>query len=497
MREDIEREDVDTTAELSVDIIKQRAVRGVVVLTGRGFILNAISALSLTLLWAFLDQDELGVFAVAQAAVAFLSLFPDLGLGAALIQKKGEPSEHDLKTAFTVQQVFVLMALTVFILAAPWLAARAQLAQEGRILMYAFALSFFISSFRSIPTILLERKLEFVKYSIPTILDTLAYNLLLVFLAWRGFGITSFTYAVVARSIVGTVVIYMLMPWKPAIAFSKKSFVGLLRFGVPYQINNFISVIKDSGITLFLSGVVQTSGVGILDTSQRMINLPFRFFMDQVTKVAFPTFSRLQDDQKNLVQSVNRTLFFVSLLTFPVIAGLVISSPLLFSVIPQYQKWLVAVPLLPFLAINAYFATVSNPLYNLLYAIGKVRQTMYLMIMWATLTWLFVPPLALRFGIQGVAIALSLVGASSIVTIVMARKYVPFSLWHSFGKPLLSAIVMTIILLMTRPFLPNDVSGLGILIIIGASTYSAAILALVGVSLIQDAKKFIEAFRSK
>lgn len=497
MKEDLEREDVDTTAELSIDVIKKRAIRGVVILTGRGFILNAISAISLSLLWAFMGQYELGVFAIVSATISFLGYFSDIGLGAALIQKKSEPTETDLKTTFTIQMLLVTLAVTLMFIFTPQLASRSNLSSEGITLMYAFGISFFISSFRGIPTILLERKLEFVKYSIPSVLDTLVYNVVLVYLAWRGFGITSFTYAVILRSIVGVVSVYILQPWKPGFAFSFSSIKSLFKFGIPYQLNSFISVIKDQGITIFLAGIIQPAGVGLLDTSQRMINLPFRFFMDQVSKVTFPAFSRMQDDKDHLVTSVNRTIFFVSLTTFPVIAGFVLSSPFIFSVIPQYQKWQPAITILPLLAVNAFFATVSNPLYNLLYAVGKVRQTMYLMIMWAALTWLLVPPLALRFGVEGAALALALVGTSSVVAIGVARKYVRFSIWNSFGKPLLASGVMILVLLLVRPFVPVTVAGLVTYIIVGVAAYAGAVLTLVGMSLFEDAKTFFTSIRSK
>ena len=497
MKEDFEREDVDTTAELTIDVIKKRAVRGIIILTGRGFILNAVSAIALSLLWALLGQYELGVFAIVSATIGFLSYFSDIGLGAALIQKKGEPTETDLRTTFTVQLTLVTLAVTALFLFTPQLAARSNISTDGIRLMYAFGISFFISSFRSIPTILLERKLEFVKYSIPSVLDTLVYNIVLVYCAWQGMGLNSFVYAVILRSIVGVVSVYLLQPWKPGLSFSFSSPKSLFRFGIPYQLNSFIAVIKDQGITIFLAGIIQPAGIGILDTSQRMINLPFRFFMDQVSKVTFPAFSRMQEEKDHLIQSVNRTLFFVSLLTFPVIAGFVLISPLLFEVIPQYQKWLVAVPILPLLAINAFFATVSNPLYNLLYAIGKVRQTMYLMVMWAGLTWILVPPLAIRYGVEGVAIALSLVGASSVVAIAIAHKYIPFSLWHSFGKPLVASGVMVVAVYLARFAVPPTVGGMSTLVLVGAVSYSSVIFTLVGASLVTDAKKFITAFRSK
>lgn len=483
--------------EISIDLVKKRAIRGILVLTSRGFILNAISFFAQGLLWAFLGQFELGVFAIVSATVAFLGYFSDIGLAAALVQKKEKPTDKDLKTTFLIQESLVVVAVIALFVLAPTIAQRNGLTTEGQYLMYALAISFFLSSLKSIPSILLERQLEFVKFSIPTIIETLVYNVVLVFFAWKNFGIMSFTWAILARSIVGVIAIYILSPWKPGFAFSLSSLKQLLKFGVPYQLNSFIAVFKDQGIVILLGNIIGPSGVGLLDTSSRMVNIPLRFFMDNVTKVAFPAFSRMQDDKDQLSRSVTRIIFFVSFLTFPTIAGFVIVNPLIFSLIPQYSKWIVATPIIAILSINTFFATVSTPLFNTLYAIKKVKMTLYLMIMWSVLTWITIPFLASRFGVTGAAIGHSLVGVSSIFAIYIAHKYIPFSYWGSFGKPLFATSIMIFVLILVRPFVETSWAGLSMLIGAGVVSYIASIMTIEGNELIQDVKKSIKVIFQK
>jgi len=200
----------------------------------------------------------------------------------------------------------------------------------------------------------------------------------------------------------------------------------------------------------------------------------------------------MQDQKDQLVRGVTRAIFFVSFLTFPVIAGFVITSPILFSLIPNYNKWLVAVPVISILAINTFFATVSTPLFNMLYAIKKIRLTLYLMIMWAVLTWAFIPFLSSRFGVTGAAVGYALVGSSSVVAIYLSHKHVPFSYWKSFGQPLFATVVMIITLLVGRQFVPVSWVGLGILVGVGGVAYLASALSLVGAGLIEDAKRSIK-----
>src|SRR3990167_6603540 len=138
---------------------------------------------------------------------------------------------------------------------------------------------------------LLERELEFGKLIIPQVLETMIYSVSVVYFAWEGYGITSFTYSVLIRGVVGLVLIYILKPWRPGLTLSFSSLKSLLKFGLPYQINTFLAVLKDDGMTVILGGILGASGMGILGTARKLAQYPLRFFMDNVTRVTFPAFS--------------------------------------------------------------------------------------------------------------------------------------------------------------------------------------------------------------
>ena len=121
----------------------------------------------------------------------------------------------------------------------PFLVSKYSLDFDGKMLLYALSASLVLSSFKSIPSVLLERKLEFVKLVFPQILEQVIYNVVLVTLAMKGFGLVSFSVAVLIRGIVGLATIYYLEPWKPGIAFSRETLKSLFKFGIPYQINTF------------------------------------------------------------------------------------------------------------------------------------------------------------------------------------------------------------------------------------------------------------------
>ena len=476
--------------EIGLDIVKKRAVKGVAVLTGRTLLLNLVSFISQGFLWAFLNPSQFGVFLIVSATVNFLSYFADIGLGAALIQKKEKPEEEDYRTVFTVQEILVLTILVIILLLGPVLAGKYSLNHEGLMLLYALGGSFFLASLKNIPSIMLERKLEFGKFIIPQVLENMVYSVAVVFFAWRGFGITSFTYAVLIRGVVGLVAIYILNPWKPGIAFSLKSFKNLIKFGIPYQLNNFLATVKDDGMTIVLGGILGTAGVGILGTAQKLAQYPLRFFMDNVTKVTFPAFSRMQDDKKELEKSLSRSIFFICALVFPSLVGLVIVFPVLITIIPKYAKWSPAYIPLIFLSVNSLWAAASTQLTNFLNSVGKIKTTFKLMIMWTALTWALVPFLSVKFGVNGAAFSYLLIGSSSVVVFYIVKRQLNWAIYRSVIVPLLASLVMGVILFILRGILPiNKATTLLTLIFMGGLAYLGSLYLVLGGTLFEDVKK--------
>ena len=475
--------------EISLESVKSRSVRGIVVLTGRTFLLQAVSLVAQLFLFAYLGQYEFGIFAIVSAIVNFLTYFSDIGLAAALIQKKESPTQTDLATTFTIQQGLILLLLSMLFIFSGQIASYYQLTTGGLYLMYALGISLFLSSLKSIPSVLLERKLEFVKLVFPQILEQVVYNIVLVIMAMQGFGITSFTVAVLVRSVLGLVVIYLIEPWRPRIELSISTVKDLFKFGIPYQLNTLLATFKDDGMTIVLGQILGPVGIGILSFAQKVGRYPLTFFMDTVTKVTFPAFARLQHEPDQLKRSVTRSIFFICLLVFPSLVGIIILMPMVTDLIPRYSKWSTAIIPLIFVSINYGFAAMTTQLTNLLNSIGKIKITFYLMIMWTILTWIFVPFLAIKYGVNGAAIGYSLVGLSSVFAIFFAKKYVDFSIVDSLVKPLISTFIMAVVLLLVKKHMPTDFLSLQILILVGILSYGVAIISMVGVSLVEDAKK--------
>lgn len=471
-------EQIDPTEQLSLETVKKRAVKGAAILTGRNVLMQGISFLATALLTIFLAPFEFGIFFVVSAVISFLSYFSDIGFAAALIQKKEKLEDEDLKTVFTSQQILVIIILALLFFLTPFIKNFYNLSQDAIYLLWALSLSLLLSSLKTIPTVLMERRLEFNKWVIPQIAENIIFNAAAVFLAWKGFGVTSFTIAVVLRGFSGLILTYLIQPWMPGVAFSKESFKSILKFGAPYQANTFLAMIKDDGMTLFLGGILGTTGVGLLGWAQKWAYAPLRFFMDQIIKVTFPAFSRLQDEKEELARAVSKTVLFVSILVFPSLVILVLTAPVLVQIIPKYTKWEGALFALTVLSINSALAAITTPLTNTLNAVGKISLTFKLMVMWTVLTWILVPAFAQNYGVDGAAVGLTLVSLSSFVALFIVKKFIRISYLKVLVKPLVASVLMGIVMILIKNFFEDSLMKVFAMGIGGILSYILIILVI-------------------
>lgn len=488
----ISSKQVKSTSELAdIQLIKDRSIKGVIAFTTRTFFLQIVSLLATFLLTVFLKPAEYGIFFVVSAAVNFLVYFSDIGLAAALIQKKDEISSDDLKTTFTIQQILVITLVVLAFLFSGKVALFYQLSAPGLWLFRALVFSFFLSSLKTIPSVILERQLHFNKLIIPQIVENLIFYLVAVFLAWRGWGVTSFTIAVLLRGISGLVVLYILAPWKPAFGIVRKSAKKLLSFGVPFQFNSLLALVKDDLLTVFLGKVLGFTQLGYIGWAQKWAYFPLRFFMDSINKVTFPAYSRIQKNKEMLSKAIEKSIYFVSLTIFPTLAGLFLAAPYFVSFFPKYQKWQPALLLLTFFSFNALFASISTTLTNALNATGRIKITLNLMIFWTTATWVLTVLFIKLFGYNGVGLASACVAATSWITVWLTKKVVSFSFWPNIKDALISTLVMGGCFLILSQIFIKSLFTLFIVIIIHIAIYLGIVLLLGKEKLVKEIKMVV------
>lgn len=459
--------------------IKKKSVSGVVSYSVRTVLLYIIAIVATGFLSAFLKPEEFGVYFVVTSVIGIFTFLSDIGLAAALVQKKEAPTKEELRTTFTIQQLLAVLIFVITILLTPIWKQYTGLDQAGLHLLYALSFSFVLASLKTIPSILLERELLFNKLVIPQIFEQIIFYGLVVWLAYRGYGVTSYTYAVLARSLAGVIVMYTIQSWSIGFQISKQALKKLIGFGFTFQLNDLLARLKDDLFIVVLAKFLPAAQMGYIGWAKRWSMFPYQFSVNNVIAITFPTYSRLQDQKEFLKRAIEKSLFFITLLIFPILAGMSALAHPITILIPSYAKWQPALPALYFFCINIAWAAVTSPLTNTLNALGHINKTLRLMIMWTVLTWALTPLGIYYWQGTGVAVITALVSTTSIVAIRMVKKIINVEVFNPIKIQLLASLVMLAALLYMQSVTVITWTNMIIHIGIGAAIYTG-IIAMLG-----------------
>jgi O-antigen/teichoic acid export membrane protein len=465
--------------ELEALEVKNRSVRGVIAYAFRTFALQAIGLVANLIIGAFILPEEYGVYYIVLSLLGLFTFLSDIGLAATLIQKKEAPTISELRTTFTIQMgLAALIGLLLIGLTPVWQATQ-HLSGRELWLLYSLVASFLLASLKTIPSILLERDLLFDKKVIPEIGENLVFYFLVSVLAWRGFGIQSFTIAIFARALVGVIIMYSIKRWPIGFAFDRQALKPLIKYGFRFQLNDVLARIKDDLFILFLGAWIGKTDMGYVTWAKNQSRYPYMLTVNSVMAVSFPTYSRIQNDTALLKKAIEKSMYFISFGSFPLLLGMAVFIFPLLKVFPAYAHWQPAAFSLSLFAVSIAISAISTPLTNALMAVGQVNKTLNLMILWTIMTWVITPPAIRYFGYEGVAISSLFIAASTIfLPVYLLRRVVRFDILSSIWLQTLASVIMMVIGWVGRDIWSRSFRWLILGMLISGASYGLVILAL-------------------
>ncbi|MFO0703174.1 MAG: oligosaccharide flippase family protein [Patescibacteria group bacterium] len=385
--------------------------------SGYSAVLGLAANIIITILAA---KDVFGIYSTTLATISIFNYISDIGLAGALIQKK-EIKENDLSTVFTVQQSIIGTLVVIGFFAATWVLKFYNLTGNAIYLYYAMLVSFFISSLKTIPSVKLERSVNFKEIVKVQIVENTLFYVVVSICIILHLNLFSFAIALLTRSIVGTLLIYRLSPWTPKLHIDMSSLRDLLSFGVPFQLNSFLALAKDDLMVIFLGKTLGFQSLGEIMWAKKWAEAPIRIIMDNVTKILFPLVSRLQDEKETLRKTVVSTVWIQFLILAPTLAFAAFAMPYVVKYIPKYSKWESALPLFYIFCIAALFSTLSTPLLNVFNALKKPKIPLMFMIIWTTTTWILTPIFTANFGPIGFAYTQIILSSTFILILILTK----------------------------------------------------------------------------
>jgi len=451
--------------------------------SGYSAMLGFVANLVLTIL---LTPQIFGIYFTVLSIITILNYFSDIGLAASLIQKK-DIEENEVTTVFTVQQILIIAVVVIGFFASNLIVSFYKLPLEGKLLYQALLVSFFFSSLKTIPSIFLERRIQFQKIVIVQVVENTTFYLTVIILAIMGKGLSSFTIAVILRSLVGVILIYRISFWKPKIGIDIKALKKLLSFGVPFQMSSFLALVKDDLLTLYLGKVLGFQGVGYIGWAKKWAESPIRIIMDSLSRVLFPLFSRFQKEKDRLSRLIEKIIYYQSALIIPATIGLALIMGKMVQLIPRYSKWESALPLFYLFCLSSLFSSYSTPFMNLLNGIGKVKISFYFMVGWTIATWALTPLLTKLFGVYGFPLTLVILSSSFILVQQQTKRIISFSFMKNVAPFLISGLMMGLVVFLlirsasSLPFLLIPILG-------GIIAYILSLTLIFKINLIEEVR---------
>lgn len=435
--------------------LSQRVTRSGIWLLATRLSARSIWFIRTIILARLLAPEDFGIMGIALVAISAFQVFTQTGFQTALIQKKERADEY-LDTAWIVSVLRGAILSLILFLAAPYVAIFFN--QEGtELVLKVLILTVFISNTANIGIIHFRRNLEFRKQFIYEISGALSNFLVSVpfALIWRS--VWALVAGSLAESFVMFFVSYLTQPFRPRLRFEFSKAKELFQFGKWILAMAIIEFISLQGDNAFVGKLLGATALGYYEMAFRFGNMPLQE-IGSIARIAFPAYSRLQDNRLKLKDAYIRVLRFNTFFTAPIAGGLYILAPE-FTIVFLGNKWAPIIPALQILSISAIVRIIGGSVGPLFNSIGKPSLTFKMDFARFLILLVSIYPLTSRLGIQGTALSV----------LLAVSTYLPFWLWgcrrelnleinslfRNTGIPLLGTVIMVGLISLVKGYLPS------------------------------------------
>jgi O-antigen/teichoic acid export membrane protein len=390
------------SGDLTRSVVRGAGWTGISQIMQQGFHLLAMIVLARLLL-----PDDFGIASMAIIFTSIAVAVFDLGLNQAIIQRK-EITESHLSTTFWLVLFMGVIFCIVIVFASPWVAKFFNNDAVGPVLAVA-SISCVICPLGSVHGALLRKKLDFFRFSVAEATAAVVYLATAVSMAFAGFGVWSIVAGGLANDATYVTMRWILYRWHPSFTFSISSLKDLWSFGMNQTGTKLIEIIDQRMDYLIIGRFLSAASLGFYNLGLRVTHMPSQYLRFIITRVAFPAFSTIQDENTRLRRGFLKGVAYISIIGLPLFVGLVIVAPEFVRVIFG-QKWELAILPMQILCAAAVFRVLGLAVPSLMLSKGrpdillKISLTRLVLLVGAFLV-------GVRYGTVGVAIALSSVEA--------------------------------------------------------------------------------------
>jgi len=422
----------------------------------------------------FLAPDEVGLFTVAFSAAAIIHGLQDFGLNRFIVGAK-EMNDGVIRRTFSVST-----AVSLFITGAILLLAGPVADFYGNpdlyLIMTVIGISFLFIPFSIVPLALLQRNMDFKRYSYVDIGSNIVNVTVTISTAWYGFSSLSLAFGVLAfqasRAVLSQCFNPIFRVWPPTV----KGTGAIFNYGLSSSMMSLTGSVAARAPDLIIGKAISDTALGLYSRATGLA-LQFRLLVGgPIASVLYPSLARARDRGDHLGDYYIRLTAALCAVTWAAMAGLAVASePLILAV--YGEKWAGAAPLLVWVSLAQIFFIAIPMQIEVGYLLGRWRRVIELTIADAVIS-ITLLALTASHGLTWIAISRVIHGAVWwIIHSIFVQRMVHFR-WRDlllmYAKTAFAALVAVAPLLASYAFWvpPSEMS----FVLLAALSITGAIL---------------------
>jgi O-antigen/teichoic acid export membrane protein len=466
-----------------VKIIRSKIVSSVGWVSVSSFGHQGIRLLVKLILARLLLPEHYGLIGMATVFSSLVSLIGELGMGAALIQRREKDlGEKHFITAFWANMAVSMLSFLLVVFAVAPLAAWFYEEPILHTLVPVIGIPILLDALYVIPKAKLSRKLKFKPQAVVTISAALIAGTVSTILALSGFGVWSLAYNGVIISLISALFYAFYVGWRPRLLFDKQAFKDLFGFGGFVLLQRIFIYIKNNIDYIMIGKLIGSSALGVYTLAYILTDTVRKQIMAVLDKVFFPIYSSMQDQPEQIVNYYLKVIKFNGIILIPIMAGLVIFAPEVVQ-LGFGEEWSLAAFPLRMLALSVVVHTISGTGTTVLQSLGHADAVLKISVF---VTLVFVVPAVVigsyLGGINGVAIGIFICKFFGLATIHRyIKRHLDISLMQMVNQvsgPLLVCTGLGLFLYLLKFNLDTTMNSWLLLLLGGvilASVYAAYI----------------------
>ncbi|MBR2523960.1 MAG: lipopolysaccharide biosynthesis protein [Clostridiales bacterium] len=418
-----------------------------------------------------LDTELYGTIALIMVFISIMQVFVDSGLGNALIQKK-DADNVDFSTVFYFNLTFCIVLYALLFLLSPIIASFYDdplLTPVIRVL----GLTILISGVKNVQQAYVSKHLLFKKFFFATLGGTIFAAIAGIALAYYGYGIWALVAQQVLNVAIDTIILWIVVKWRPQRSFSLERLRGLLRYGWKLLVSSLLETGYNELRQLIIGKMYTKSDLAYYDRASQFPRFITSNINTSIDSVLFPAMSGIQDDRERVKNMTRRSIKVSTFIMAPLMAGLAMCSTQIVSILLT-EKWMPIVPYLIIMCITYTFMPIHTANLNAIKALGRSDLFLTLEII-KKCVGLTILLISMQFGVM--AIAYSLLVSSVLGQIINSwpnKKLLNYSYIDQL-KDIMPSIIIAWIMGGAVYFIKyiglNDYFTLAIQIVLGALIY--------------------------